>query len=680
MEYLVYATLGLASGAIIGFVALGIVVGYRASGVVNFAQGAIGMYGAYAFVGLRTEGILFQPIPGLGDGIRIGPETGLDLLPSILIALCVSVILGFLVHRLVFRPMRGSPPLAQVVASVGVLLVLEALVAVRFGTNPVYAPPVLPKGGTIQLGGTFLPNDRVLLVVIVLAIAAVLWAVYRFTRFGLATRGAAEDEKAAMLIGLSPDRLASASWIAASVIGGLGAILAAQITGLTPAGYTLVVIPALAAALSGRLQSIWTTALVALAIGALQSVLTNLSNDVPWWPAGTADAIPFLIIVIVMFVAGKSLPQRGSAAVGRLPEVPRPGRRLVPSAIAIVVTLAIVFVATDALRTAVTMSIIGALVCVSLLVLTGYVGQISLFQMTLSGVAAFLLAYLTTNLGIPFPIAPLIAALGGALLGLLAAVPALRVRGINLAIITFAFGFAIDQVVFSNPAVNGNFAGLKVAPPVLFGIDLSFISGAEIARIPFIVMCMAVFGLCAWGVSNLRRSRTGRRMLAVRSDEQAAAAAGIFVSRTKVIAFIIAGFLAGLAGTLIAYQQTVVSGANFAVLVSLSLLASAYLGGITSIPGAIVGGTLVAGALSPFILDFLIFEHFENGVQVQTVITGLLLIVMAVLNPEGIAGAFAKGYRHLLHRLHSRRGGSSSGPTPTPTPAPAATASSAVAP
>jgi branched-subunit amino acid ABC-type transport system permease component len=673
MEYLVYATLGLASGAIIAFVALGIVVGYRASGVVNFAQGAIGMYGAYAFVGLRTKGVLFQPIPGLGPGLQIGPKTGLDLVSSILLALLVSLILGFLVHRLVFRPMRGSPPLAQVVASVGVLLVLEALVSVRFGTNPIVAPPVLPKNGTIELNGTFLPNDRVLLVVIVLVISAILWAVYRYTRFGLATRGAAENEKAAMLIGLSPDRLAGISWMVASLIGGLGAILSAQITGLTPQGYTLIVIPALAAALTGRFQSIWITALAALGIGAVQSVLSNLSNDVPWWPPGTPDAVPFILIVIVMFVAGKSLPQRGSAAIGRLPKVPKPGPRLIPSAIAIVVTVVVVLIATDALRSAITVSLIGALVCVSLVVLTGYVGQISLFQLTLSGVAAFLLSYLTTNLGLPFPIAPLVAAMGGAVLGLIAAVPALRVRGINLAIITFAFGFAIDQVVFSNQVISGNFQGLTVVPPVVFGLDLSFISGAQIARVPFVIMSMVIFALCAWAVSNLRRSRTGRRMLAVRSDEQAAAAAGIDVSRTKIIAFIIAGFLAGIAGTLTAYQQSSVSGANFVVLASLALLASAYLGGITSIPGAIVGGTLVAGGLSPFILDFLIFKNIDNGLQVQTVITGVLLIVMAILNPEGIAGAMAKGYRSVMHRIRGRRGGSAPTPTnaePSAVPAP----------
>jgi branched-subunit amino acid ABC-type transport system permease component len=665
MQYLVYAALGLASGAVISFVAMGIVVGYRASGVVNFAQGAIGMFGAYVFVDLRTRGILFNPIaiPGLPEGLPLGPSTGLDTVPAVLIALCVSVLLGFLVHRFVFRPMRGSPPLAQVVASVGVLLVLEALVALRFGTNPIYAPSVLPKTATLKLGSTLLPNDRVILVIVVIVLAAILWAVYRFTRFGLATRAAAEDEKAAMLVGLSPDGLAGASWIVASVIGGLGAILAAQITGLTPAGYTLVVIPALAAALSGRLQSVWVTVGVALAIGAVQSVVTNISNDLPWWPPGVSDALPFVVIAIVMFAAGKSLPQRGSAAVGRLPVVPRPGPRLVPAAIAVVITLAAIFLAGDALRVAISTSIIGALICISLLVLTGYVGQISLFQLTLAGVSAYLLAYVTSFLGLPFPIAPIVSAIGGSILGLIAAVPALRVRGINLAIITLAFGFAMDQAVFSNPIISGSITGLSVKPPTLFGLDVAFISGAQIARPAFLVVSLVILVLCAWGVSNLRRSRTGRRMLAVRSDEQAAAAAGIDVSRTKMIAFVIAGFLAGLAGALTAYQQSAVSGASFVVLASLSLIAFAYLGGITSIPGSIVGGILVVGGLSPFLLDLIVFNNFSGGKQVESVVAGVLLILMAILNPEGITGAFSKAVRAIRARrrrpadVSSTRGG-----------------------
>jgi ABC-type branched-subunit amino acid transport system permease subunit len=676
-DYLLFAILGLGSGAVVSFIALGIVLGYRGAGVINFAQGGMAMYCAYVFLALRTEGRYLLPVPGLPGFVDVGPSAGLGIWPSLALALVTAVLLGLLVHLLVFRPLRNAPTLAKVVASIGLMLALQSIVAYRFGTDTRTPPPILPTSIAFKLSGVGFPVDRLIIASVAIAAAIVLWALFRFTRFGLATRGAAENERGAMLLGFSPDFHAGMCWVLATVLAATGGILVAPLTDLTPTGFTLLIVPALAAGLIGRFTSFGLTVVAALAIGVLQNILTNLPNQVDWsWlpEVGMSEALPFVLIVIIMFLVGKSLPERGAATEGRLPPVPASRRRIVGPAVLFAGTVLALYSVSPSYRLALINTMIGAIVCLSLVVITGYIAQISLLQMTVAGVAAYLLVGLADGWGIPFPIAPLLAASGATAVGLLAALPALRVRGVNLAVITLAGGWAIDRVVFNNPDLTGGFEGASVDPPHLFGVDLAYTSGRTTAQPVFGVFVLVVLTAVALVLSNLRRSATGRRLLAVRTNERAATSMGVDVARTKFVAFGISSFIAGLAGTLIAYQQTHISAPSFLPLVSIAFLAIAFLGGITTVAGGITGGILVTGGLMTVVLDDLIFSRSANGVALQDLIGGIGLILTAILNPEGIAGAVRLTAQHIKSKLRPEHGPTAAGglwPS-KPRPAPAA--------
>jgi ABC-type branched-subunit amino acid transport system permease subunit len=650
VDYVLFAILGLTGGAVISFIAIAVLIGYRGSGVLNFAQGAIAMYVAYEYYDLRVNGDYFQPVPGLPNPIAIKPG-GLSFAPSILLALATAAVLGLLSHLLVFRPLRRAPALASVVASVGVLLILQSVVTMRFGTTPVSVPQIFPSGTAFSLFGVHFPKDRAWLVLIVALLGIAGWAVYKYTRFGLATRASAENERGAVLIGLSPDFQAGISWVLAALIAGLGGILVSPVTSLSPTGFTFVIIPAFAAVLAGRFRSFSITVAAGLAIGMAQSLFTNLPAKISWFPqTGVADLVPFVVIVALMFSTSKSIPTREMLAEARLPAAPVARRPLLSGAIALAGAVILLFALSGGYRLAFINSLIGVLVCASLVVLVGYLGQISLFQMALAGVSAFMLARFTTEWGVPFPVAPILAVLVAAAFGLVAALPALRLRGVSLAVVTLAAGWSIEQIWFNNYSLNGGYSGAVIAKPSLFGIDLSFTRGTDIGQMSFCMMVLVVVAAVGFAVMNIRRSHTGRRMLAIRSNERAAAAVGISVARTKLLGFTISALIAGVAGALLGYEQQTVSASSFDILASVTFLAVAYLGGITSMSGAVAGGVLATGGLGFYIIDVLVLNHLANGLQLQGAVAGIGLILTAILNQEGIAGAVRQSSEKLLRR------------------------------
>jgi branched-chain amino acid transport system permease protein len=625
----VFLILGLGAGAVYAAIGLGLVLVHRASGVVNFAHGAMAMYVAYVFVELRESGDLILPVVGLPHRIPLlaaaSPPVALG------ISVLVAALLGLVVHALVFRPLRAAPVLAKVVASVGLMVALQAVVFLHFGGRNRSVAPILSARPVEVFGLTF-PRDRFSLVVLVVVVTAALWALYRFTRFGLATRAAAENETAATLLGYSPDRIAAANWVLASVLGGLFGILVAPITALNPISFTLLIVPALAAALVGRLTSFPVTAAAALALGMVQSALVKLQSDVTWLPRlGVREALPLLVIIVVMVVRGQVIPHRSTVRTGRPPLAPRPGSPLWTAAIPVVVAGVALVSLQGEYRLALVTSMIGALVCLSLVVLTGFVGQISLAQMAFAGVAGFTLSRFAEGIGLPFLLAAPLAVALAALAGLLVSVPALRVRGVNLAVVTLAAAVAIEELVFKNPAVAGGLEGARVPAPTVFGLDLGIRGGGAFPRPAFGFLVLAVLTGAALVVRQLRLGRLGRRMLAVRANERAAEAAGVNVTGTKLAAFTISAALAGAAGTLLGYQQGQLSFESFGVFVSLSLLALAYLGGIGTITGALIGGALIASGLA-----FTALDRMAGLGQYHLLFSGVAVIVATVLFPDGV--------------------------------------------
>jgi branched-chain amino acid transport system permease protein len=275
-------------------------------------------------------------------------------------------------------------------------------------------------------------------------------------------------------------------------------------------------------------------------------------------------------------------------------------------------------------------------------VVTGYVGQISLAQMTFAGVGAFAVSQLAEQNGVPFVPSIILAALVAVPVGILIGLPALRVRGVNLAIVTIGAAVAIDSFVFQNTDWSGGLDGLRVPQPEILGWSIS--ASAHPQR--FGLFALVVLGICAFLVCNLRGSKTGRRMLAVRDNERAAAAAGVNVSAAKLQAFALGAFIASLGGSVLAYQTGKIAFERFAPITSVFIVAIAYIGGIASVSGGITAGTLVTGGIV-----FTIFGEFGDVDAWQALISGVLLIVIVMTLPDGIAVAVTRGVRSLWRRV-----------------------------
>jgi branched-chain amino acid transport system permease protein len=385
---------------------------------------------------------------------------------------------------------------------------------------------------------------------------------------------------------------------------------------------------------------VWPTVIAGLLIGMVQSSFTKLQGDLSWFPQyGAREGLPFVVIIVVLVVFGERLPDRStSLSTWRLPAVPP--ARVTPLAVALPIVASVLglLLLGPLWRGAIMTSVIAMVLALSLVVLTGFGGQTSLAQMAFAGVAAFSLSRLAMQWNIPFPIAPILAASIATVFGMIVGLPALRVRGVNMAVITLAGGVAITEFVFKNPKYVGDAStgGAQVPNPKLFGWDLGLILGSEASRPVFGIFLVAVATLLALAVANLRRSSTGRRMLATRSNERAASAAGIDVARTKLQVFAISSFIAGVGGCLIAYRFGSVSDASFGTIASLTVLAFAYLGGITCVSGAVTSGALAASG----VVFYGASQLTGSLGQWETLIGGALLILMAVTHPEGIAGGF----------------------------------------
>jgi len=640
-QLLLFVLLGLGSGALIAGIALAVVLTYRGSGVINLATGAVAMLSGYAYWSLKS-----------GEyGTHFGTA------PALVITLIVTLVIGVLIEYVAFRPLRNASPLAKLVSSLGVLLVAQASMLLAFGTTQKPQPSILPSN-TVKVFGSVVPVDRLLLAGIVIAIAIVLAALYHWSRFGLATRAASENELSAMLGGLSANELALGNTLLASVVAGAIGVLASSVTQLDTVSLPLQVVPALAAALLARLTSFGIACAAGLGIGILNSLIDYFSTK-SWFPTdngvplpGVKELVAFLIIILAMYVRGATLPGRGELVEQRLPEVPRPARLALPAIVFTLVCAVALIVLPFDFRQALINSLIGTVMALSLVVITGYVGQISVVQLALAGVTGFTIAHLADS-SVGFPLAPILGSLAAVALGLATAMSALRVRGVSLAVVTLGATVAIVNFGFINDTWGGGDTGSPVPEPHLFGLDLgprSAFRGLD-GSLPSPVfgwLALAItVALCLF-VASLRRGNLGERMLAVRSNERAAAASAVNVRTVKLIAFGISAFIAGMAGSLYAYNFGSVSANRFDVVTALALIAFAYAGGITLVSGAIFAGLISTEGLVPHAMDkwlgingnwFLLFG-------------GVILLFTLIQHPEGVAGAFYK----RLHKPRTPRG------------------------
>jgi ABC-type branched-subunit amino acid transport system permease subunit len=284
-------------------------------------------------------------------------------------------------------------------------------------------------------------------------------------------------------------------------------------------------------------------------------------------------------------------------------------------------------------------------------VITGYVGQISLAQNAFAGISAFMVSHIGQSLGLGFPLGLILGALCAVVVGVVIGLPAVRIRGVNLAVATLATASALDALVFNSSWFSGGYVGRTVRVPHLLGLDLGVSkSGSSLVFGIFVLVITCLLGLF---VARLRNAPAGRMFIAVRSNERAAASIGVDVARTKLFAFAISAFIAGIGGGLLAYQQVNINPASFTVWTSLTILAITYVGGVGRIAGAVAAGFLLA---SNGVMATLLDKLFSFN-QYQALIAGLALMLTAVANPDGIAKEMQGTYAKILGWIARRRGG-----------------------
>ncbi len=623
-----FLLLGIGSGGLISGIGIGVVLSYRGAGVINLAAGAIAMLAGFFFW-----------------AIRLGEFASLPTAPAVILTLLFAAFVGVIFDLLVVRPQRTSTPLAKLIATLGVLLACQAGVVLVFGPAARPQPTVLPTQN-VMIGGAPVPVYNFVIGGILLVITLALIAAYRWTKFGTATRAAAENEAHAMLMGLSPDSLSLLNTVLMSTLMGVVGLIGASVIEVDPTTLPLLIVPGLAAAIFGRFTSFGATFIAGILIGMGESLLLYATTQ-PWFPnqglpgipiPGGQELLSFIILVIAMFIRGGKIVARGDVLDRRLPRAPMPVHPVRSTLIYGAIAAVALPVLPAPFRAALTTSLIWAVVLLSLVIITGYLGQVSVVQLALGGAAGFAVSDFATHFGIGFPWAPIMGVLGAALLGFVCGIPALRIRGVSLAVVTLAAAVAIEDFWFGNSSFGGG-AGVTVPSPSLFGFSigpnasLPGLDGAEPSPVygwfVLVVLCVVALLVC-----NLRRSAIGQDMLAVRANERAAAAAGVNISRTKLLGFTLSAAIAGVGGVLLAYQTGWITPDSYDTFTSLALIAFAYISGITTVAGAVFGGLIFTSGLVAFALQ----DWFGLQGEWFSLAAALLLIVM-LAQPQGMATA-----------------------------------------
>jgi branched-chain amino acid transport system permease protein len=631
---------GALVGGRIALIALGIALVYRANRIVNFAQGDLGALPAVLAVML---------VVAWGWSYWLGLAAGL----------AGAIVLGVLVESLVIRRFFTAPRLVLTVATIGLaqLLAGAGLFLPRaFGNTSFGTRLPQPFDARWVFGGvTFNANDIFTMIVVPLCLLALAIFLQRST-VGIAIVGAAERADRAFTLGIPVKRLHTVVWVVASVLAFLAMFLRAGAVGL-PIGEVLsptFLVQALAAAVFGRFERFTTIAAAAIGLGIVDQAMTFQAGNRPAYN----DAVLFVIVLVGLLVTRRGtstgrVDSDASAtwqATREIRPVPREMRRLPEvlwgrlglwAVIGVLVLTLPAWLSTSRLNLA-TIIVIFGIVAASLVVLTGWAGQVSLGHMAFVGVGAAVGGALTDHRGWDLAVAGLVAGLVGGVAAVVVGYPALRRRGLTLAVSTLAFGLFVSSYLLNRTVVLGDIAFSDWLPGRR--IDRGTVLGIELAsETAMFYACLAVLGLALLMVVGLRRSRTGRVLIAIRENEKAARAYGVNATRTSLAAFALSGFLAAVAGSLYVHQQTGLSTDPFLPQRSLELFTMVVIGGLGSLPGALLGATYVHS------VDFFLPNEW------QFLATGVGLLLVLLVFPAGFGGVLADLRDGALRKIAARR-------------------------
>jgi len=586
-QFLSFAMPGVPYGCTFALVAIGLVLTYRATGVFNFA------FGAQAYFAALLYAVLTQA--GLPRGLA-----------GALVILVISPLLGVLFDRVVFSRIASANVAAKTVAALGLMVGLPAAASIAFGPSLHNSPPSLlfnVNNVITHVAGTPLNGEQVSTVVVTLSVLGLLSVLLRSTSLGLSMRAAVESPRMLRLQGVDARRVTASAWALSSALAGLAGILLAPRYGqVSLDNYTILLVGGISAAAVAGLSSLGIATGVSVAMGVLIGVATGYAPSGSVWATGVAAMVPFALLIIVLAVDPRlrHLDRSDDPLAGvDPPPVPLllPPRSVLVDRSVKGVGLSVLIVAVISMLTwipstwvfALTGGLALSLVFLSITLVTGAAGQVSLCQATFAGVGAFTAGQLATNRGVPIVTGALIGALIAAVAGVLAALPALRLRGLALSLSTLTIALLADALIFPTSYIGGPINGLTVPRPMLGSISFA----TESTR-AFFVLVLAFVVIVSFFVRRLLRGVSGRSLEASKQSPVATAGLGYSPTLGRLAMFALSAALAGVGGGLYGSLLQVVSPADFTYQSSLLFVVIVVTVGARTVTGAIEAGMAYA--------------------------------------------------------------------------------------
>ncbi|MFZ6002581.1 MAG: ABC transporter permease subunit [Actinomycetota bacterium] len=620
-EFLRLTILGLSTASIFALAASGLVLTYTTTGVFNFAHGAIGMLGAFAYWQLQVD--WGWPVP----------------LALATVLLVVAPALGLLIERGIMRGLIDAPETVRIVVTISLLVALLGIGLWVWSPQEPHQSPALFPGKTLDLLGVRISWHQATAFLVALAVAAGLRLLLFRTRIGLDMRASVDSRPLAMLHGARPDRSAAMAWaIGCSLAALAGILISGSLGTLSHFNLTLLIVSAYAAAMVGRLRSLPMTFLGAVLLGLADSYAIG------YVPGTNAyfSTFRFVIPVVVLFVVLLALPNpqlRSRSLSASREEIPLPSWRtaLLTAGVIVMSTAVVATIVSDAdaLRASKIFGV--ALIALSLVPLTGFAGQVSLCQMSFAGIGAVVMAHHGQG---GDPTGVVLAALICGLVGALIALPALRLSGIYLALSTAAFAVFLDRWFFTLPEFDLGPLHIKVFDLGVIAVRPLDLPGIDTTdRSTHLILLSVVFAIAYLLVVAVRRSMFGQRLLAMKDSPAAAATIGVDLTRLKLMVFALSASMAGVGGALYAGTLGSMGFERFNLFESLPLLLLAVVGGIGTASGAlfaglVLGGYPIAAGIWPVLADL------------NRVLPGTMGVALG-RNPNGAVRDIAGRYRVL---------------------------------
>lgn len=572
-SFLPYIIFGLVNGSVYGLAALGIVVTYRTSGILNFAHGAVAAAGAYAFYQLRQLDHVPWPIALVLSVVIVGAAVGW-------------------IFEAIARSLTNASMVARIVASLGVLILLQQLALIHYGVVARSFSPFLPTS-TFRLFGAHVGIDQLIVVLIGLGGTFGLTVLLRSTDLGRTMRGVVDNGSLLALSGTSPRRVRRWSWTLGCMFASLSGVLIAPSIGLDASVLTLLVVQAFGAAALGMFTSLPLAYIGGLVLGIGSAISSKYVSSVP-----ILSSIPVSLPFILLFVLLIVMPR------GRLVDIAPELRRNLPSRIRVsrpasislnsagVLFLILVPVFAGARLTAYSTALPYVVVFLSLILLDRLSGQLSLAQLAFAAVGGTAFSHFTHSFGIPWLIAVLFGALVAVPVGALLAIPASRLSGLYLALASFGFGLLMESMFYGQSYLFGG--GTVVAPRPSF---------ARSDRSYYYLLLLVAFVAAAL-YTAVRRAPLGRLLRATADSPTALRTQGMSTTRLRVIAFCLSSFLAGLGGALLGPVTGELSSAPLMTIPSLQLVVILALQApLADVPAAFGGAVLVSVVPSYLVND-----------------------------------------------------------------------------